>query len=754
MEGNYYMTDFVNRKKELAHINKSIFNDTRVNIVYSFKGRGKSSLIRHAFETMKNIYYINVLSDELINKKYAEDFYYIKIIAESVCANLPINGIKKISAKLNGSETHVSFSLSAFFAGIGFDAPKKYTTLQSIIIKSIKDIQSKIYIHIEDMQKIDLPSLKFLLKLVSQTTNVFLYLEYVIEQNNSILLDSSTLYLKFNIHPEYIEVNSLDWEHVCIIFRSLNLDINNDVKNEYLDLNGNIKKLIFSHINQHTTKIKLNQDEKFLLNLIALGIAELSCNEMYEILYHCENSYFKYSLGRLQKIISIMIDKQIVSEINGNLYITNIGLEYLDTHYELLQIEMLAKHFIPIIESNKRETSKDAIKGIKILTTIFARNNDNRIRKIIPYIKQYLLPLNYNKRIIDYLFKSINDFTKNKELYFCLIQIYFSLGCYKSALLILESNYIRCSKYNILYSIALLHTQPEELSTETKIINFIKNERKEINVSSLYTCLVALYMKTKSSGFVVDFVGKIYKKNLITFHDKKIINKNISIYYNYFEAKKLLLTSISYFKKNEMWKFAIASYITFATRNAQHGKLNRAKRILELLGNSIYLSEEDLVYIENNLANVSMYMGVISDKLYDCYFNAYSFLDDEYSRILSINNLLIYHTLIKEYENAKTFANKIETLGFHRYVFDEYLHLSYTNLLFYYKSINNEDKKVFYEKKLKHLKKKCHSKELKKFIDKTIYNRPLKYNDKWFFMSKYNFRAAFMGHWMVNSLDS
>lgn len=329
------------------------------------------------------------------------------------------------------------------------------------------------------MQKIDIPSLKFLMKLVNQTNNVFLYLEYVIEQNSPILFDSSALYLKFNIHPEYIEVSSLDWEHVCSIFKNLNLEINNDIKKEYIDSNGNIKALIFSHVNQHKTEIKLNQDEKFLLNLIALSTAELSCNEMYEILYHYKNSYFKYALGKLQKIINVMLDKQIISEINGNLYITNIGLECLDTYYKPLAIEVLTGYYLPIIELNQKETSKDAIKGIKILATIFAQNNDNRMGKIIPYIKQYLLPLKYNKKIIDQLFESINDISKNRELFFCLIQIYFSLGCYKSALLLLESNYIQGSKYKILYSIALIHTQPEKTSTETIINEYIKNEKKK-----------------------------------------------------------------------------------------------------------------------------------------------------------------------------------------------------------------------------------------------------------------------------------
>lgn len=748
------MTNFVNRTKELANINKNIINDIRVNIVHSLKGMGKSSLIRHAFETMNNIYYINVLGDELISKKYAEDFYYIKLIAESVCANLPISHVKKIGAKLNGSEVHISFSLSAFFAGIGFDAPKKYTALQFAIIKAIKNIKNKIYIHIEDMQKIDIPSFKFLMKLVNQTTNVFLYLEYVIEPNSTLLLDSSSLYLKFNIYPEYIKVDSLSWEHVCSIFKNLNLDVNNDIKKEYKHLDGNVKALIFSRENQHKTELKLNQDEQFLLNLIALGTAELNCNEIYEIVTCYKNSYLKYALGKLQKIISIMIDKQIISELNCNLYITNTGLNHLNPHYKLLAIEVLASYYMPIIESNQKETLKDAVKGIKLLASIFAQNNDDRIEKIVPYIKQYLLPLNYNKKIIEHIFESINDFSKNKELFFCLIQIYFSLGCYKTSLSLLENNYIECSKFNICYSIALLHTHPEEASTETKIYDFIKNEKNKVNVSSLYTCLVALFMKTKSSGFVVDFVRKIYKNNLVTPQDEKIINKNISIYYDYSEANKLLLDSIRYFKKNGMWKFAIASYITYATRKAQHGKLSSAKKILELLGNSIYLSEEDLVYIDNNLANVNMYMGELSENIYDSYFNAYSFLDDEYTQMLAANNLLLYHTLTKDYKSAKIYADKLEALGFRKYVFDEYLHLTYTNLLLYYGTVKNEIQKRFYIKKLRQLKRNCQSKDLKKFIDKTINNCPLKKNDKWFFMSNFNFRVAFMGHWMVNSLDS
>ena len=747
------MSDFVNRKKELKKLYENIEKDVRVNIIYSLKGRGKSSMIAHAFESMNDIYYINVSSEELLGKVYAEDYFFIKLIAEELCNTLPLSFVKKMGTKLGRSSTNISFSLSAFFAGIGFDSPKRYKVLQSSIIKSVKGINKNIFIHIENMQKIDSPSLKFLAKLVNETTNVFLCLEYIIEKNNSMIIDSSAVYLKFNISPKYIELNSLEWAHVCNIFENLKLDIDEDLKQEYLSLNGDIKTLIFNHENQVIENIELNQDEHFLVNFVMLTSAELDRNKIYQILQNYEKSYFKYALGRLQNIINGMINKELISEIAGHLYVTKIGLKYADTKYTILATEILATYYIPIIESHQKLISKEIIKGIKILVPLLVKNNDGRIKKIVPYIKTYLLPLNYNKNIIDNLFACINNVSQNEELFFCLINIYISLGCYNDVLPKLEENYIKNPKYNILHAIALIHVRPEKTITEKIIKKYIHNEVDNEYISSLYTCLIALYMKTKPSEFVINFVREIYNSNLITIQDQKVINKNISIYYDYSEAVDTIKDSIKYFKHHNMIRFAIASYITLATRYAQNGNLDRGKRILELLEKSIYLSEEDLVYIDNNLANIEIYSGNITEKTYDSLMNAYVFLDDEYTKMLSVNNLLVYYTLVKDFSSAQIYVSKIEDIGFERYKFDEYLHLSYMNLLFYYTSISDNTNITKYIDKLEQLKVNCQSLELKKFIDKTTNNCSLNQTDKWFFMSQFNFRTAYMGHWMISSFD-
>lgn len=412
------MSDFVNRTKELKILSDSIDAGIRANMIYSLRGRGKSYLIAHAFEMRNDIYYINVSSNELLGKPYAEDYYYLKLVAEQLCNKLPADFSKKIFSKLDGNAVDISFSLNIFFASIGISSSKKYKILQSAIIRYIKSINSKIYIHIENMQKIDTPSLKFLARLIKETPNVYLYLEYTIEKNMDILVDSSSIYLKFNIKPECFEVDSLDWLHVYEIFKNRHLDISDDLQKEYIDLNGNIKALIFHHESRIKDEIKLNSDEHFLLNLIGLTNANLGCNEIYQILSNYNEAYFKYALSKLQNIINKLIDKNVISELNGNLYVTTTGQGYFDIKYRLLATEILAKYYIPIIESNLPVPSSDVTKGLKILIAIFVPNKDIRIKKLIPYIKKYVLPLNYNKKIVDNLFECIDDASENSELFF------------------------------------------------------------------------------------------------------------------------------------------------------------------------------------------------------------------------------------------------------------------------------------------------------------------------------------------------
>ena len=101
---------------------------------------------------------------------------------------------------------------------------------------------------------------------------------------------------------------------------------------------------------------------------------------------------------------------------------------------------------------------------------------------------------------------------------------------------------------------------------------------------------------------------------------------------------------------------------------------------------------------------------------------------------------------------AERFANIIENIGVGKYKFDEYQHVVNLNLMYYYDSKCNVSSDI-YRKNLDKLLNCCFSSDLKKYIKSQLENINLNNTDKWYFMSQFNFRPAFMGHWIINNFD-
>ena len=119
---------------------------------------------------------------------------------------------------------------------------------------------------------------------------------------------------------------------------------------------------------------------------------------------------------------------------------------------------------------------------------------------------------------------------------------------------------------------------------------------------------------------------------------------------------------------------------------------------------------------------------------------------------MATNNLLIYYTKQHKFSDAKEYAEELETIGFDKYKFEEYLHITYLNLRYYYKSIAS-DKFELYSDKLLELQKKCKGTALSLYIKSHFEVVDFKENQRWKFMSSFEFRPAFMGHWIINNFD-
>lgn len=391
------------------------------------------------------------------------------------------------------------------------------------------------------------------------------------------------------------------------------------------------------------------------------------------------------------------------------------------------------------------------MQGLKILLPIFSKNADYRIAQLLPSLSRNITPLRCEKSTLDDLYLHIDLNADNDDIRISLIRIYIQLGEYKDAYKKIKEILHRGNDLvKVLYATLLSHLYPDE-KTEGVINNLLTTVGPEAR-SALYTCLVALYMKTRETKSVLDYVAKIKAKKELTTLDSYIIDKNISIYFNFVTAKKMLLHATVYFTNNNMDRLKIASCISIATRLTQEGKLDKAKTLLNTIQNSSDLSEVDYMYICNNNAVIDLLAAKENKSTIRNIKNAYFYIQDEYTKLLATNNLLIYYTNQHKFDDAKKFAEELETVGFDKYKFEDYLHLTYLNLRYYYKNIDS-NKFELYSNKLLELKKKCAGTELSLYIKSHFEVVDFKENQRWKFMSSFKFRPAFMGHWIINNFD-
>ena len=481
--------ELVDRSDIKHKINELICNKSRVNILFSNSGLGKSAvletLLKKDQDTNCSIY-VKVDTNNIMDNVACE-YEFIGKILNSIkerTYNLSCPKFESI-AKFEKFKSAISISLNLGIIGVGVSVPKEYHTHINRVIEAINEIETKINIHIENLEKIDWISLNYIIQIVKSTSNVMFFMECSNDSDKCQII-----YNEFEnqlLQPKLLILEKLEWNYVSQILCDLNLENNDEAKDEYLKLEGNIKRLIFNNKFKVKENIKIEPEPKLLLDYINI------CN----------------------------------------------------THLNIIEI-----------------------------------------REII---------INYD--------------TSMKKL-FSMHQIYSYLEILKENDLIIE-----CGKDN--------------------------------------------------------FICTNYGKEYSTLDNIDLILQMISV------------------SKN-----------TFLQLN-----------------------------------------------------NSYLFCKDGYTHLLICNNLMIYHILNNDQLTANIFANEIERAGFNTYCFDEYLHLSFLNLLFFYSKLKDSEKISYYRAKLLELKENCQSIELKDYIDSYFTNKEITVKNKWHYMSQFKFRPAFIGHWIINYFD-
>lgn len=743
------MDKFVNRTEDSKEVKRLLSTQERVHIIYSTAGTGKSSLILHVLKNYASDRFIIIPSEELIFSNRADKFYFAEKICDCLFEILDINVIKKFLYRFIDHSVKFGTSVTAIFATLNLEFNRQFSIMQECVIDCLKGYEKPLIIYLENVHKIDYHSLQFIIRIIRETSSVNFVFEYQTDIIGDVPSDIISQLQQSRIGVNCWEIKMLDWNHVCEILKNSKLPLLKDSRKDYYTSNGNLKKLLAYNAFINNKDIDLEDDHLFLLEFISMTQGELGCQEISTIIskYPGSNDYF-LPLIQINEYISDLLDYELIGKLKEKLYITTSGLQYRNKTKDDLIIEMLSSYYIPLINN---QNNNACLQGLKILLPIFTKNADDRISKLLPSLSRNIYPLRCNKTIIDDIYAHIDSNPDNDDIRAILIRIYIQLGNYNDAYKKVKAiEYRGNDTIKILYATLLSHLYPNE---ETEyIINNLLNDVGTEAKSALYTCLVALFMKTREKKIVLEYVEEVKKIGVLTEVDANIIDKNISIYFGFENAKKMLLQTSKYFKNNNMITMRIATCITMAMRLAQNGSLTKAQTLLNIISKSSHLSELDYMYISNNNAVINLLSGKENNTTLRNLKNAYYYIQDEYTKLLVTNNLLIYHTIHHNFDIAKQFAEELEEVGFSIYKFEDYLHLTYLNLRFYYKTIDR-NRFELYSNKLKELEQLCSESELSQYIKSHFETIIFAENQRWHFMSNFQFRPAFLGHWIINNFD-
>lgn len=745
--------DLVNHRLEIKKYEEYLNDNQKNFVIFSKEGVGKTSFIEHISHASINKYYINVKAVELNAENHASDYYFMKKFICSLNSSFPDKCINIINLLCKDSLVDISLSLNIFIASINFEPHFKDSTLKSLTIKAIKAIDEPLYVHIENVEKIDRPSLLFFVRLIKEIDNIHFFFECTTD-GLQVCQYLNEQFNQFSVDVKYLEIKMLDWEQVKIVLQKLNLCVDDKEREIYKELDGNIKTLIFKHQINENKCLNINIDRQFILNFISNCREGISLFEIYNIFkkYNSTLSY-QFSIIKLENDLRYLQDIDCVFNNNNYYFITDFGICNTTSEKEEMIKSILSNYYMPIIELGNKDYIDNIIKGLRILLTLYIRTQDERINKILPYIDMYLIPLKVNAAIVDEIYDTIDryDSINVDDLKLILIRIYIRLGYFKVAYEKLKKLNSNSDLKNVLLATIMVHLNARDPQTEEFIMQAIKKSKDKKFISAFQTCLVSLNMRIKTTSELKDYVNDLdFKK--ISKVDLQIIKKNLSIYSDNKNAIKLLKEIFRLFRDEKHNHLLTATGITLATRYAQAGHLRSAKRIIKLLEKDCILSEEDQAYIDNNISAIDLLSNNINESTYERLINTYYYCEDEYSKLLVANNLLIYFVNRNNMSEAERFANIIENIGVEKYKFDEYQHVVNLNLMYYYDSICNVSSDI-YRKNLDKLLNCCFSSDLKKYIKSQLENINLNNTDKWYFMSQFNFRPAFMGHWIINNFD-
>lgn len=761
----------LDREKEtkaiLEILNKSVDNN-KIIYLTGISGVGKTgfikklsqnSLLTHAIlsvkiskssvETIENLQYFNALYKTVTN--YAKNKMFDSVLSPAQKNARSIRNLWRILVSMFKSKSGLSDMepLSEPAEDAGVVRKKDY------LIYVLK--KNDIIIDIENIQNIDTQSLELIKDIIYESKNRTFIFEYTLTNSNHDHFENQ--YKEFREICSDISCYKIEKMDFLIAqdLAPAGLNINFDeVRVQYEKSNGNLMEIILAneHSNENESNIdtkikKLSKNEKYILFIIYLNDAPIEYDDLAVMVIENDNQ-IHLDFEDLKSLINILCKKRILTKEK-----TIVKIKH-DSIIEALQIYMQSPilYCAYITLKNFYNDNIDTQKSsVEKLLSLYLRFSDQDLLILLPKIKEFILDMKYPDLIIEkldlfrnqILHSSANGFYGADSLTQMIVEICINKQMGNFAQKNLDLIYDDTNAYHIALQ-AQIYSLLETMEAHDALCTLVQRLREGSRLK-LICEICFLYLKMK---LLPAQDAKEYGKKLI---DNQLYTQYIEYAYllrNYAElsddneeCKQLYDQALVRFKSKKMDHDMAAVYLSLSMITAYGGDIARSKQYIK---DATTLDKRELseCYILNNNAVLDLLDNAYSSRTEKDLRNALLLCVTRYEKLIVSANLLIFYCLTINFGEATRMANFIEKSNYLDFQYEEFLHIIYQNLYYYYDLFkHNNDKRQYYYDQILDLVNSPKTKESTKFLASGM-NHLIKTK---YFYAQFPFRADFLGYW-------
>ena len=739
---------------------KKLLNDELANYKSVTVSIAKSNV-----NTIENLIYFDALYRKLNDLAKKRKEFKIKTVIQSNYLN-PIRWLRFVWSAIKGhfgidSETHICEPIEE----------PRISNKKQYILSVLK--KGPFIVNVQNIQNIDIQSTELFQNISQNVPDLIWLLEYTTEEHCDKQFYSFCNEWNCVATPCVYVIKKLDFNLAFNLAppEVQNLEQRRLIKAQYEKSHGNLLTIMVvpKNLDMEGDYIQvkltsLSQDEKYIIYLMYLNETPIVESMLYSLLTKADKntSQVYFSIAKATALLNKLERENIIKKQDGEYSIKHDTLITAISQMSIEPVRFLAyrslEHHYQEIARQEAYNTSDAINH---LFSLYASFHDERLVDLLPKIWDLIIEAKYPKEIIRKIDEYKHYMQKRGEtdlstLYYVtrfLTEICIRLQYPEQAQENLELiRAIKPSQYvvGLQGAIYALRSTKENLE---KLDALIAKTEKESRIRlSLCLCRLRIMMRSCNSSKSRSYADELLQ--CLSYHSYP---EYAFLLYNYaefsetsYEALEYYQKALEIFEKYNMLNMQAEVNISMSMTYSYIGRLKEARKSIQTAMN---LSPKEIPesVLLNNRAVIEILDGNISASVLNELADAALMDTNPYELLIIKSNWLVGLVLSDCLEQAVDLAEDIESSDYEEYKYEDFLHIVYQDLYFYYTKAENKEKKDFFEKKLVELAKRKGTNEgTRTLIYQILNQQPSSEN----FYSKFPFRVDFLGFWgLVISSD-